>query len=73
MRYHSHNCIHYETGHCILVIIDQSDASSAALKTEAQEEEVTEDEIRLLVDLGEEKGILDESEKQVDSKCIQTR
>ena len=34
------------------------------LKTEAQEEEVTEDEIRLLVDLGEEKGILDESEKQ---------
>lgn len=34
------------------------------LKTEAEEEEVTEDEIRLMVDLGEEKGILDESEKQ---------
>lgn len=34
------------------------------MKTEAEEEEVTEDEIRLMVDLGEEKGILDESEKQ---------
>lgn len=34
------------------------------MKTEAAEDEVTEDEIRLMVDLGEENGILDEREKE---------
>ncbi|OUP49810.1 hemolysin family protein [Lachnoclostridium sp. An181] len=34
------------------------------MKTEAEEEEVTEDEIRLMVDLGEKKGILDQKEKE---------
>ncbi|HIS02177.1 MAG TPA: HlyC/CorC family transporter [Candidatus Excrementavichristensenella intestinipullorum] len=34
------------------------------LKTEAEEETVTEDEIRMMVDLGEEKGTIDADEKQ---------
>lgn len=34
------------------------------MKTEAEEESVTEEEIRMMVDLGEEKGVIDESEKE---------
>ncbi len=34
------------------------------MKTEAEEETVTEDEIRMMVDLGEEKGAIDENEKE---------
>lgn len=34
------------------------------MKTEATDEKVTEDELRLMVDLGEENGILDEREKE---------
>ena len=33
-------------------------------KTEAEEESVTEEEIRMMVDLGEEKGVIDEDEKE---------
>lgn len=33
------------------------------MKTEAEEENVTEEEIRMMVDLGEEKGVIDEDEK----------
>lgn len=34
------------------------------MKTEAEEESVTEEEIRMMVDLGEEKGVLDENESE---------
>lgn len=34
------------------------------LKTEAEEEQVSEEEIRMMVDLGEETGVLDEDEKE---------
>lgn len=34
------------------------------MKTEAQEESVTEEEIRMMVDLGEESGAIDEEEKE---------
>ena len=34
------------------------------MKTETEEETVTEDEIRMMVDLGEEKGAIDENEKE---------
>lgn len=34
------------------------------LKTEAEEEQVSEEEIRMMVDLGEESGVLDEDEKE---------
>lgn len=34
------------------------------MKTEAEEESVTEEEIRMMVDLGEEKGVIDEDEKE---------
>lgn len=34
------------------------------MKTEAEEESVTEEEIRMMVDLGEEKGVIDEEEKE---------
>ena len=34
------------------------------LKTEAEEESVTEEEIRMMVDLGEERGVIDEDEKE---------
>lgn len=34
------------------------------MKTEAEEENVTEEEIRMLVDLGEERGNIDENEKE---------
>lgn len=34
------------------------------MKTEAEEESVTEDEIRMMVELGEEKGTIDSSEKE---------
>ena len=35
------------------------------MKVEAEEEAVTEEEIRLMVDLGEEKGTIDASEKEL--------
>lgn len=34
------------------------------MKTEAEEESVSEEEIRMMVNLGEEKGVLDENEKE---------
>ena len=34
------------------------------MKTEAEEETVTEEEIRMMVDLGEEKGTIDQGEKE---------
>ncbi|MFR9256091.1 MAG: CNNM domain-containing protein [Merdibacter sp.] len=34
------------------------------LKTEAQEDSVSEEEIRMMVDLGEKRGVLDEEEKE---------
>lgn len=34
------------------------------MKTEAQEEQVTEDEIRMMIDLGKENGAIDEEEKE---------
>ena len=34
------------------------------LKTEAEEEEVTEEEIRMMVDISEETGNIDENEKE---------
>lgn len=35
------------------------------MKVEAEEEQVSEEEIRLMVDLGEEKGTIDASEKEL--------
>ena len=48
----------------LLSVSGQRRAALLHMKVEAEEENVTEDEIRMMVDLGGEKGAIDEDEQE---------